>query len=452
MFGIKNNNKQDADQERKTGVFFGGQEVKNNSEYDFPVHTMADDLVARLNETEISENKKTESSGNGDAYLKEEKESQMISKEKEVATTYQSSPFASAPVVAAPQSKQNNSLSDTKQKKENIFRENFSVPEKNKAEGMVSPFKMEDIPAKKDFDFEKREKVEIPIPVDLNEEIVHPIEKHLNWKKVSVIIAFVVVILAVAGGVYYFFITRSISEVQLPDKDFSSESSASPNTDSNDDFIFSSQNPNYLNLDMEIADKNSIFQLLEKTFSSIAPEQDGDSIEFVISDMNNNPIAFSRFAYVFDLSLPQAVLDETDEAFSIFLQKTGNVQRIGLAVSIKDSNVTPFVLKENESGLITGLKPLFLGRESGNMEKIAFKDSSYENGFKVRYVNINFAIGDSIDYGIWKNQLLIGTSKDSLRSIFDKIDAEGENNQIINMDSAGDGNVAEEINSVIEGN
>jgi len=121
-----------------------------------------------------------------------------------------------------------------------------------------------------------------------------------------------------------------------------------------------------------------------------------------------------------------------------------------LAVNVKDANVAPFVIKENEGGLIIGLKPLFLGRGSSNMEKLAFKDSSYGDSFKVRYVNINSAIGDSIDYGIWNNQFLVGTSRDSLRSIFDKVNAEKVDNQIIDMNDINNVTVSEEVDGIVE--
>ncbi|MCK9378641.1 MAG: hypothetical protein M0P97_00655 [Candidatus Moranbacteria bacterium] len=466
MFGNNNNNnnnKQDTDEERKTGVFFTEQGVKNNSEYNFSVHTMKDDLVEKLNEVGLP---KEEIINTEDIATQIKEPEREIVKEninmdnannvygadnvENAEKKYSSSPFLEKPVAPRAdmlQNVRNNSLSDTKQR-EIAPRENFLTLEKKENSGMVPPFQKENILQKNDWDSEKKGKIEAV--VDLKEDYIHPIERHLNWKKVGAIIVLVIVLAAVAGGIYYFFITRGVVDSQLLGKDFSSKNSALSNADSEENFVYSSKKPNYLNLDMETASKSSISQLLTKAFSDIAPEQDGKSVEFIMSDANNNPIAFSRFAYVFNLSLPQAVLDEMEESFSIFLQKTGDNQRIGLAVNVKDANVAPFVIKENEGGLIIGLKPLFLGRGSSNMEKLAFKDSSYGDSFKVRYVDINSAIGDSIDYGIWNNQFLVGTSRDSLRSIFDKVNAEKVDNQIIDMNDINNVTVSEEVDGIVE--
>lgn len=434
MFGFKGLKKKDqelTDQEKKTEMFFGGQKDNNSLDYNFSVHTMEDDLVSSLNggvvDVKEDDLKKPKMPFPNEADISAPK----MNNEK---MALKNSPFLEKGALPRIDLSQNIKESDSNEplvKKEFSDKKNIGFERREKIEASDLPEKMEN-----DFSQKKEPKMnnsgQAFVAVNSSDELAHPIEKHLNWKKVAIMSVIAVIFLSLIGGAYYLYITRKTAESQLPTEDFVADDSMTSNVPIADNSMYSSDNPNYLNLDMEVADNGSISKLLSVTFDNISSEQENSAVEFVLRDMNNNPIAFSRFAYIFSLPLPEAVLGEMDEDFSLFLIKNGGKKRIGLAVDVKDSNVAPFVLKENESNLVVALKSLFLGKEIENAGGFIFKDGSYGD-VKVRYANINPADADSIDYAIWADKFLISTNKDSLRSIIDKIGAEKNSEQIVEV-------------------
>jgi len=432
MFGYKDskkNNQKLTDQEKKTEMFFSGQENNIDSDYNFSVHTMKDDLVSSLNggitDAKEEDLKKLKMPFPNKADISAPK----INNEK---MTVKDSPFLEKNTsfrIDLSQNAKESDLNESLVKKEFSDKKNIDFERKEKVEASALSERMENNFSQK-RDSKMNNSKQSFVAVNSSDEFSHPIEKHLNWKKVVVISVIAVIFLAVFGGAYYLYITRKTAEPQLSVENPIIDNDVVSDIHESDEFMYSSENPNYLNLDMETANNESISQLLTDTFENILVEQENIAIEFILRDINNNPIAFSRFAYIFPLSLPEAVLGEMDENFSLFLMKNGNNRRIGLAVDVKDSNVVPFVLKENESTLVSALRLLFLKKEIGDVSNVEFKDGSYGN-IRVRYANVNPADGDSIDYAIWADKFLISTNKDSLRSVIDKIEAEKNSEQIV---------------------
>jgi hypothetical protein len=440
MFGNKNKQKDEGrvvTEKEKTWNFLDGQKKEENLDFNFSIHTMGDDLRNQLNEG----GSLGDGAGKSQTENKQSSITPIASKRGEDYSKYGSSPFLEKNVSP------NVDLSDS------IKTSNVKVDNK------VEINKKEEIPQKRAFDFEKKEKntagfgpkedlsiknsreFESVVATDIlnvfKKEDVHPVERHLNWKRVGLIVAVMIIFAAIAGGAYYFFITRQANESQIPNDEFAVNDDM-PEIPSEDNFMYSSEKPNYLNLDMETADKNAIFQLVENTFLDIDTKQDGVSIEFILRDTNNNPIAFSRFAYIFGISLPETVQSEMEEDFSVFLIKNGDSKRMGLAIDIRDANILPFVMKEGEKSLVNDVKSLFLGKEIQVAQGAVFGDSTYGNGVNIRYVNIDMASGDSVDYAVWNNMLLVGTSKDSLRNIFDKLSSGENSDQVVDIDNGED--------------
>lgn len=424
MFRQKNSKNDDANvgaQGKSVGAFLDNQDGKVADGYNFSVHTMEDDLVAVLNGA-IS----PVSSSDAPSTASEKQDEVKNEGKKETERLHlKSSPFLSPEVASKADSMQDvkkNSASDGNQEVKEVVRSGKQMDfEKKESVPLIkTPAKKESSQGLENGN-EKSNKVAMPISLD--EEKIHPIEKHLNWKKVAIIIVSLLTALALAGGGYYFFITRAVvSDIQLPEEKQVEEEEDVVDIIPAPSLIYTVEKPNYLNLDMESVDKEVIFQKINEAFANIAVEQEGQPVEFVINDLNNNPIAFSRFAYVFELFFPEIVLSETEENFSIFLIKNADKKKVGLAVDVKDFNVFPFVMKENEGSIIRGLNNLFLGKEDINLAGLSFKDGSY-NGVSTRYVNIDSSSGESIDYAVIDNKLLIGTSQETLRSIFDKVNS-----------------------------
>jgi len=93
-----------------------------------------------------------------------------------------------------------------------------------------------------------------------------------------------------------------------------------------------------------------------------------------------------------------------------------------LAISTSNPVLLKSSLKMEESNLVKDLSPLFMGKVSEDvMYGNLFNDSLY-GYIDVRYTNIDTE--NSIDYAILDDSVVFATSKNSGRSIMDKISIE----------------------------
>lgn len=250
------------------------------------------------------------------------------------------------------------------------------------------------------------------------EEEKKPSRKDVKWGKILFASIVVVAILALAAGGYYFWITRKtpalppIEEPPIEEPVIVEEPQGKYNTDS----------PNYLLVDTE---KNftpsAIQELLLNTGSEIKEENISEPVEFIITDTDNDPVAFSIFSILLDLKL-SPVLDSLDEEFSLFIYPDSDNIRLGLAVNVKDKDQIIATLTIKENTLINDLTPLFLNVTPEITSK-AFQDSQYKN-FDIRFVNLDTGETISVDYTLSEDQLIVGTSKNTIRAVIDKISAE----------------------------
>ncbi|TXH07049.1 MAG: hypothetical protein E6Q06_03920 [Candidatus Moraniibacteriota bacterium] len=180
-----------------------------------------------------------------------------------------------------------------------------------------------------------------------------------------------------------------------------------------------SDQPNILSFDTETVTAEQIQSALLQAGDLIRKDSLSGPIEFLVRDQKLNPLALSRFAYLAKLNVSADLLSTLDESFSLYIFMDSGRPRIVLVASIKDIPAFEAGLKKNEKDLALAVAPLFLDVTTAPKTNLTFRDGSYL-GRPVRFANIDPALGLSVDYAVRDQQWVLGTSKDSLRSVLDK--------------------------------
>jgi hypothetical protein len=258
-------------------------------------------------------------------------------------------------------------------------------------------------------------------------------QKSFKWKKVFIVSIIVVVVLSLSAGGYYFWITRNqpiIETHTTPPENIPENNTAPVTPPVNIEPVqpkFSLEKPNYLSIDTETANAQSLKQLLTQTASEVKDMNVTTPVEFVITDSNNNPIAFPIFSVISELKL-SPVIENLDETFSLFVApdiseagtESSNM-RIALAINIKNKPAAISTMKTKENTLISDLSFLFLDIPSQKTGKF-FNDNNF-NGHVIRYANVDESGQGklSIDYSFTENQLILATSKNTMWMLLDKL-------------------------------
>lgn len=260
-----------------------------------------------------------------------------------------------------------------------------------------------------------------PKVVSPSPEVVFSKSGSKKWLVVGII----VVIVALFGlGAYLYFRNAPLEKVMesvVPDGQSSAETPSDLVETPVVEPPFALDKPNYLSLDTE-----SISLDEGKTvFGEVAVKMQAAGIvqpvEFLITDSNNNPVAFSRFAYLMHFELSPELLAFLDEGFSVFAFIDGGKLRLGLALTMKDATAAGAQIVKEESSLPSAFRPLVLlnGSMVGINRTSVFRSGSY-NSEAVRFTNIDANQNLSLDYTLRGNRWFVGTSKDTLRAMLDQ--------------------------------
>lgn len=228
------------------------------------------------------------------------------------------------------------------------------------------------------------------------------------------------VVCAVLGvGVWYFFfnLEKSASEPAVP-VDVIEKSSETSRDLSVKQSPFSLDKPNYLSLNTETVSSLDIRKTLSETAERIKTAGIGVPVEFFVTDQNNNPLAFSRFAFLLDLNLDVDLLALTQETFSLYAYNDDGRVRFGLALGFKNMEAATDLLAKTEADMPYALQALILEPGITVVKKSVFRSASY-NRFAVRFSNIDINQNVSLDYTLDNNRLFLGTSKNTLRVLLD---------------------------------
>lgn len=244
-------------------------------------------------------------------------------------------------------------------------------------------------------------------------------EHHFNWTKmiVSAVILFVMLLSASSG--YYFWMTRFNSQ---PPQETAQTLPPPPEPAPS----LSTSNPNYLSVDMDNADSTSIKESINKYVKEVSGQKPESPVEFIVRDLANNPVTFSKFAVKIGITFPAEITASLGSNFSLFIFNDNDNVRLGLAIDSTDSTNEKLkdALSKEEANLPKDLEPLFL-TTTYTLENREF-NTSYYGGAEIRYRNIISPEELSIDYTIFRNKLVVGTTKMTLRSIIDSLTNSGD--------------------------
>jgi hypothetical protein len=233
---------------------------------------------------------------------------------------------------------------------------------------------------------------------------------------VSVIIILLILLLAGGGG-YYFWTAK----MAPPPKTAASQkqnSSPEPATLP----AIATDKPNYLSIDLKNPDTEAIKKVLMDYANKVTQSKTAAPVAFIVTDPQNNPVSFQDFGKAAGLTLPPKLLAQLGPGFTLYMYNDAGHTRIGLAVAEKSDVQLTAALTQEEPNLIQDLKPLLLA-SSYTLNNNPFGNSDY-NGVPIRFNNIISPDNLSLDYTIYQNQWLIGTTKLTLRSIIDLLNSQ----------------------------
>lgn len=242
------------------------------------------------------------------------------------------------------------------------------------------------------------------------------------------------VILLVIGGIYYLWSTGSFSGLSTRisiDKIFSVfvKSPASDNNlpidlsqEPTPDITpnipkYSTDKTNYLNLDIQNSGKTKIQDSLKQYATEVQELKLANPVEFILVDLQNNPVSLADFTNKFELKLSKEIMDQMENSFSLFMYNDNSLPQLGLVIAAKDSGELQKLLLSMEKTLVQSVQPLFLSREFTN-DGNGFSSSIYRQA-SIRYKNLSSDQKLSVDYSIVNSKLILGTSKMTIRAVID---------------------------------
>lgn len=261
-----------------------------------------------------------------------------------------------------------------------------------------------------------------------------PADDGLNQGKYFAVTVIALIVSITVGAGYYFWTTRQDSpETAIQDEIVDnppSEPAITPEPESATPITapqskpvpsFSLDKPNYLPLNIEIADSAKIKETLFQHALQVTEEKTTTPVEFLVTDLNNNPVSFKTFADKLGMKLSPTVLSNLKDSFTIFVYNDNGKSKTGLAVDSKDDKLLKSAMLQEEKNLAQEIEPLFLTSDF-TIKNSGFRLSNYSET-EIRYLNITSPDDLSVDYAITKGKLLFGTTKMTLRSIIDYLDS-----------------------------
>ena len=246
-----------------------------------------------------------------------------------------------------------------------------------------------------------------------------PVARHTPaWMLYSIAIAIAVVCVVLGVGVWYFFFSPEQSSVESVAPDVIEKSSETNTNLPPKQLPFSLDKPNYLSFNTETISPLDIRKTLSETAERITMAGISVPVEFFVTDHNNNPLAFSRFAFLLNLELDANFLALIQEAFSLYAYNDDGRVRFGLALRFKNMEAATDLLAKTETDMPYALRALILEPGVTVAKKSVFRSAPY-NRFAVRFANIDGNQNISLDYALDNNRLFLGTSKNTLRVLLD---------------------------------
>lgn len=227
-----------------------------------------------------------------------------------------------------------------------------------------------------------------------------------------------VLALALAGGgfYYYWFYIKNNSSANAP-APAAQPAPAPAQTAST--VSYDSQNKNLRQLIVDTSqDSTEIKSAVAKFVAEFAASaSENDLVEVKFLEKDNQPIGKKDFFAGFGATIPDAVLMKLSEDYSLFAQKKGSAAKLGLVFKTVTSADLASEMKNWEPKITTDLASIYLGQTLSPAAG-TFNSAKYKNA-DIRYFNFSSPADTSLDYSVISSFLIIGSSKDSMRSILD---------------------------------
>ncbi|KKQ44732.1 MAG: hypothetical protein US63_C0024G0004 [Candidatus Moranbacteria bacterium GW2011_GWC2_37_8] len=179
---------------------------------------------------------------------------------------------------------------------------------------------------------------------------------------------------------------------------------------------------NYLPLDISTIGAQEIKAALVNVANDLKGISMESPYEFIIVDNNKIPVSFPIFATAAKLNLQPSLLTSLGSDFSIYFYNDNSNIRIAVKAQISNKALLQKELVKQEKTFLADASFLFLDNVPEKKEGV-FATSNYGE-YVVRFLNANAAKDLSIDYTTTATHLLIGTSKNTLRAVIDKLKKE----------------------------
>ena len=244
-------------------------------------------------------------------------------------------------------------------------------------------------------------------------------------KKILLVVVGVLFITLIAGGVYYFFFMRQpAAEPQAPEQ--TPVTPSMPSTTTTEDpaktVTYFLDMPNYFTIDLNNPSVfNDITSRIAEIRTNLPQQSPTKPVTFIVTDTSSSPISFHQFALAAKIALTEDILSVLNKDFELHAYndpEAGGI-RFGIVVNAKDPVALQSALRTHEQMLPQAFAP-FITAEMLTAYPITFADNVYYSK-PLRYANLNTEETYSIDYAVFNNQWLVGTSKNTLRAMFDAL-------------------------------
>lgn len=305
------------------------------------------------------------------------------------------------------------------------------APEKNASAKDHNPFldqtqptgPKKEVPVVEKKEEKKIEMVEVPF----GEKKAPSNNKNLTNTLYKIVLSVaIILILSILGlGGYYFWLTKSSSqEALLPQTETPVEEipvQTNEETTVTEPAVekYSTQNPNYFPLDLSTMSDSDISTTISNLISELKEKNASSLYEFIPVDKNNNPIAFPIFATAAKFNLSPTLLSTLGETSSFYIYNDNGVQRVAFAVDIKRQESFTNEITKQQPTLIKDASFLFFGATPETTTG-KFSDGKYGD-VQIKFINLNKEETLSIDYTTIGSQFVMGTSKNTLRAVIDKL-------------------------------
>lgn len=245
----------------------------------------------------------------------------------------------------------------------------------------------------------------------------------------------IILLLVSAGGYYYFFVAGKQVAKPIVPENIAQKYPPKVAEDIPKELPYALDKANYLSINTEVVSPADIQKILLQVASRIKESSTTKPVEFLITDQNNNPIAFNRFAFLLKLEITPDILALIDETFSLYVYNDAGNVRLGLDLQLKDQTVALSAIPKIESTLPYAFRALILDQNVNIAKAIPFKSNTYsprlrtisgqdktsDKQIPLRYANIDVGYDWSMDYALTNNHWYIGMSKNTLRVLLDTL-------------------------------